>query len=64
MVILHAVCVIRPEARGRWPELLDAVTSPSRSPPLAAQLGRARVDVSHPPAAIDAMLSAVAALDE
>jgi quinol monooxygenase YgiN len=31
MVILHAVCVIRPEARGRWLELLDAVTPPSRT---------------------------------
>ena len=31
MVILHAVGVIKPEARNRWFELLDAVTPPSRA---------------------------------
>jgi quinol monooxygenase YgiN len=31
MVILHAVGVIKPEARQRWFELLDAVTPPSRA---------------------------------
>jgi quinol monooxygenase YgiN len=31
MVILHAVGVIRPEARERWFAILDAVTPPSRA---------------------------------
>ncbi len=31
MVILHAVSVIRPDARERWFELLAAVTPPSRA---------------------------------
>jgi quinol monooxygenase YgiN len=31
MVILHAVGVIKPEARERWFALLDAVTPPSRA---------------------------------
>jgi len=31
MVVLHAVGVIKPEARDRWFEILAAVTSPSRS---------------------------------
>jgi quinol monooxygenase YgiN len=31
MVILHAHGVIKPEARERWLEILDAVTPPSRA---------------------------------
>jgi quinol monooxygenase YgiN len=31
MVILHAVLVVKPEARGRWFEILEAVTPPSRT---------------------------------
>jgi quinol monooxygenase YgiN len=31
MVILHAILVVKPEARGRWFEILDAVTPPSRA---------------------------------
>lgn len=31
MVILHAVGVIKPEARGRWLKILEAVTPPSRA---------------------------------